>query len=327
VGVGGELQAWLELSLPAGSIGSLASNASSPQRRKVSADHGQTMSDYNSPGSNPEISTRDKIMAIDSYVTGVFLIAGTVAMAIVGLLAVRRTVNVQTLKECHEVGGYLLSVVGTLYAVLLGLVVVDSMQRFQSAQVTCQQEANSLADIYLLADHLPKEKQLEVKRLCLAYADDVIHKEWPTMDDGKESTDTRNKALKIMKALNAFEPQTNNESDMYQTVLSEACQLWDNRRARTNVAQYGVPVEEWMVLIAGGIVTIFFTYFFGMESLPLQVLMTTMITTLIGLNLLLVLWFGYPFSGDRKVHPSAFQVDQEVFATELSNIQQPSRKL
>src|SRR5271156_5168964 len=101
-------------------------------------------------------------MAIDSYGAAVFLMLGAMTLSVLGLLLIRRKVDVATLKQCHEVGGYLLSVVGTLYAVLLGLVVIDSMNRFQTAQAICQQEANSLADIYLLSSHMPKDEEIEI---------------------------------------------------------------------------------------------------------------------------------------------------------------------
>ncbi len=260
-------------------------------------------------------------MAIDSYGAAVLWVLGSMGLSVLGLICARRLMDVQTLRQCHDVGGYLLSVVGTLYAVLLGLVVVYAMQNFQSAQSICQQEANALADVYLLADRLPKVKQLEVKQLCTNYVNEVIDKEWSLMDDGKMSPVAHNYAIKLMKALNSYEAKTNSESDMYQAVLEKACLVWDNRRARSNAAVFGIPFEEWLVLLTGGAVTIIFTYFFGLDNVRLQSAMTAMITLLISLNLLLVLWFGYPFSGDRKVHPDAFKVDQHMFLLDLASYQ------
>ncbi len=258
-------------------------------------------------------------MAIDSYQAGVLWVLLTVVLSIGGLIVVRKRISLQTLRECHDVGGALLSVIGTLYAVLLGLVVIDAMSRFQAAQTICQQEANCLADVYLLAGRMPKDKADKLRGLCVHYVDGVVNEEWRLMDDGKISMDCRKTALAIMRELGHWEPQTNAENDAYQVSLTEALQLWDNRRARTNAAENGVPAEEWMVLIIGGIVTTIFTYFFGLENLKVQIGMTSMVATLICLNLLLVLWFGYPFSGDRKVHPTAFVVDKQIFGTELTH--------
>lgn len=64
-------------------------------------------------------------MDLDNYWVGAALIIGLAFLSVAGLLAVRRYIHLDNLRKCHEVGGYLLSVVGTMYAVLLGLVVVD----------------------------------------------------------------------------------------------------------------------------------------------------------------------------------------------------------
>jgi hypothetical protein len=41
--------------------------------------------------------------------------------------------------------------------------------------------------------------------------------------------------------------------------------------------------------------------------------MTALCSTLIALNLFLVLMFGYPFSGDMKIRPDALVVDKLIF--------------
>jgi hypothetical protein len=74
---------------------------------------------------------------------------------------------------------------------------------------------------------------------------------------------------------------------------------------------------EWFVLILGGIVTVVFTYFFGIESLKVQVMMTVMVSLLISLNLYLVILFGAPFSGDLQVSPEALHVDKLIFDDQL----------
>ena len=48
------------------------------------------------------------------------------------------------------VASYLLSVVGTLYAVTLGLIVVDSLGKFAEARMTTEGESNALADLILI---------------------------------------------------------------------------------------------------------------------------------------------------------------------------------
>lgn len=256
-------------------------------------------------------------MSIDSYRVGFTLIAGCVVVAMFGLWLIRRKADPAKLKSSHEVGGYMLSVIGTMYAVLLGLVVVDAMSKFQTASNISEQEANSLADIFLLSSKFPEKQRLEIQTLCFDYADLVVNKEWQLMDDSKICIPARKDAIKLIKVLNSIEPSTESEKAIYPIIIQEALQLWDNRRARTNFATNGLPTVEWVVLIIGACATVIFTYFFSMEYFKVQLCMTGSVALLIGLNLYLVLLFGCPFSGDLKVYPSAMKVDLLIFNDQL----------
>ncbi|MBS1956363.1 MAG: DUF4239 domain-containing protein [Cyanobacteria bacterium SZAS-4] len=256
-------------------------------------------------------------MTNDSYIGGFMIITAATAVAVFGQLTVRHLVDNQKLKDCHDVGGQFLAVVGTMYAVLLGLVVVDAMSHFQEASVSVEQEANSLADIFLLAERLPRDRRDKIQILCQQYADQVIDQEWPAMDDSRVFLPARKSAIELMKTTMDYEPVKESEKAVYPIMVQEVCQLWDNRRMRTNAATRGMPLVEWVVLIVGGIVTVVFTYFFHVESIGAQVAMTTMVTLIIGLNLFLVLLFGYPFSGDLTVSPDAFKLDQLIFQDKL----------
>ena len=90
-------------------------------------------------------------MSIDTYAAGTCLIVAGAVIAVLGLIAVRRTYNVRNLATIHEVSGQFLSIVGTLYAVLLGLIVVEAMSRFQQASTLVGDESNDLAEVIYLA--------------------------------------------------------------------------------------------------------------------------------------------------------------------------------
>ncbi len=256
-------------------------------------------------------------MKVDSYFVGTFLILGISLFSVLGLLVVRKYFDLEKLKSCHEVGGYLLSVVGTMYAVLLGLIVVDAMTKFQTAREVVEQEANSLADVFLLANSFPEEKCHKVRVICNDYVKEVLTDEWPAMAEGKISQPARKAIVELMKEVMSFEPVTENQKAIYPIAVQEACQVWDFRRARTNMAQHGIPVVEWVVLIIGAIVTIVFTYFFGLSDARAQMAMTAMVSLLISLNMYLVILFGAPFSGDLQVSPDAFRVDKLIFDNQL----------
>lgn len=250
---------------------------------------------------------------LGSYANATIILTLGVALSVVGLILVRQKVHFEKLTENHEVGGYMLSVVGTMYAVLLGLVVVDSMTRFQEARTIVETEANSLADVFVLARRFPEEKRKAIENLCLNYATEVVEVEWDMMDDGLKSQNARKIVFDLMHEVIDFEPVTESQKAIYPIAVQSVTELWDNRRARTNVSDNGMPIEEWVVLILGGAVCTAFAYFFGLRNLKAQLIMTALSSALIALNLFLVLMFGYPFSGDMKIKPDALKVDQLIF--------------
>jgi hypothetical protein len=249
---------------------------------------------------------------IDSYISGFFMISATTLLSILGLLIVRKALHTKNLISSHDVGGYLLSVVGTTYAVILGLIVVEAMAKFQDARHTTEQESNALADVVLLSNHWPGEKRAQIRTLALAYIDRVLKDEWPILDYGQFAPSARRAAVDLIDAVCSFEPQTPKETELYASAVAACCEFWNSRRTRTNTALHGVPILEWVVLLVGGVITVSFTYFFKVEHLKIQVIMTAMVAMIIGLCIFLVLMFGYPFSGELKVDPSSFQVTRAI---------------
>src|SRR5690606_12778801 len=96
-------------------------------------------------------------------------------------------------------------------------------------------------------------------------------------------------------------------------MLEEMCQMTDKRRTRLVTTQLGVAPIMWAVLIVGGVFTVLFTYFFGVENLRAQIIMTVLVATTLSLNVFLVFVFAYPLAGDVAVRPDAFQMDLLIF--------------
>lgn len=260
-------------------------------------------------------------MQLDSYFGGVIVVLLSTLVSVAGLLLTRKLIDLNKLRASHEVGGYLLSVVGTLYAVLLGLVVVDAMQKFQVARDVTEREANCLADVFILASGFPEPKSTQIKSLCVKYGELVVNEEWKTMKENRHNSEARRTAVRLMQEVIAFEPKTEGEKAIYPLTVDNACQIWQNRRTRINMAFAGIPTVEWVTLFAGAIITIFFTYFFGLENLPLQIIMTAMVSILISLNMFLVLLYGYPFSGELCINPDAFMITRSIFDNRVGHAQ------
>lgn len=245
--------------------------------------------------------------------TGFFLTVCVVALSIAGLFAARRFLNHIDLKTQHDIADPYSQFVAMLFAVLLGFMVADAMQRFGEARTIVQQEASSLGNVYRLAEGLSNEERDRIRALCADYAKGVINDEWPKMSEKQDSPKVWEIYRKMWAECTTYEPTTQRQSNAQQLLLSAMEDVGENRRMRVEGLHSGLPMELWAVLVAGGMATIVFTYFFGAENIRIQMIMVAMVALVICLNLFLLVTYDDPFSGDVVVTPSAFETQLKLY--------------
>jgi hypothetical protein len=69
----------------------------------------------------------------------------------------------------------------------------------------------------------------------------------------------------------------------------------------------------WFVVLAGGFITIAFTYLFGFRQTVMQTAMIGTLALLVGLVIFLTMSLDYPFRGAIRVGPEAFERALTVF--------------
>lgn len=261
------------------------------------------------------------------YLFGLVVVSFTTALAVAGMYIVRRQVSLPTLTTYHEVAGHMLSVVGTLYAVLLGFVIVDAMQHMQDVRGMVSMEASGLANIFLSSEGLPEPKRSAIRALCVQYAHEVIDDEWATLREGKYSQKTFKTVFKLWKEITTYDPETQREQGIQQQLVAEICSMTQNHRTRVIASMRGVAPVMWFVLVTGGIFTIIFTYFFGVANMRIQSLMTILVAMTLSLNVYLVYVFGNPMATDLGIKPGPFQLDLLIFESFEKGEMPPARPM
>jgi cation transporter-like permease len=262
-------------------------------------------------------------MDIHSLLVTLLVITLSTALSLVGLYIVRKRVGLEDLIKCHEVAGYLLSIIGTLYAVLLGFVVVDSLSKFDRARVLIEEEANGVANVFFLADNFPAKERQQIHVGCLRYIDAVLNDEWETMKDGKPSPKAIAEIRQLWVVISRFEPKTQNNISLWESMLSSMGDIGSSRRLRLITAKYGLSSVMATVLMIGAVITIVFTYFFGLEKFKAQAIMTALVAITLSLNVCLVLLYGYPFQRGIHVEPTALMFDKKIMTLELQRRGEP----
>jgi hypothetical protein len=89
--------------------------------------------------------------------------------------------------------------------------------------------------------------------------------------------------------------------ELYGESLHCLNSLAQYRRLRIFAGNNTVPPIIWLVLLAGGLMTVLYTYCFGMQNIKAQCLITASLTVTISLILFLIYVLDRPFTGASKV--------------------------
>ena len=249
-------------------------------------------------------------------VYGVLIVFVAVMVAVGGLILVQRLVP-STLRQQHnDVAGFIYAVVGIVYAVLLALVVIAAWEEHEMAKATVDREANELAEIFWLAHRLPETEGRQLQELARSYARVVVDEEWPLMSrEGRASPRAWGLLDDMRLEVQELEVVTQADQVLYAQGLELVHDLADARRMRLVEADEGIPAVLWIVLIVGALVTVGFTYLFGLENTRAHRLMVAALAGIIALALFSVGALEYPFSGGARVGPGAFELVLARFET------------
>ena len=168
-------------------------------------------------------------------------------------------------------------------------------------------EANELAGVYFLADRFPEPDRERVQELAGSYARTVVEEEWPLMERGETSERASSLLRELRFSLQNVDVNTGAAQVLYDQGLTRVHEVSDARRLRLLEVNQGLPVVLWVVLIGGGVVTVCFTYLFGLKNNWAHVLMVAALTLVICGILFTIATLEYPFAGQAEVRPYAFE--------------------
>ena len=229
-------------------------------------------------------------------------------LSVAGLTLVQRLVSPGLRQEHNDVAGFIYAVLGVAYAVLLAFVVIAVWEQYQAARDTTDREANELAEIYWLAYQLPESEGRQVQELAQSYARVVVEEEWPLMEDGQFSPQAWALVDEIRQRIGQFESSTSNEQVLQDQGLTRVHDLADARRLRLLETHEDIPTILWVVLLSGGVITIGFTYLFGLENTRAHSLMVGALAAVIALVLFTIYSLDNPFAGDVRLDPEALEL-------------------
>ncbi len=242
------------------------------------------------------------------------IIIACILGALVFLLVVTRTSAAPARKEANDFTGAVVAVIGTTYAVILAFMLSGVWNMFQQAQGNEELEANALTNMWRIAGQLGPPASTEVRALCLKYAHDAVDKEWPALAEDKPAPpETSQTVDQLWTVAGQSQSHPGDDSIAVYQLVEELRMLTEYRRTRMMQAREGLPAILWAVLIAGGVITVAASCFFGVPSFRFHVLQVVVLTFLIALVLVAINDIDRPYQGVVTVQPEGFSFSLETF--------------
>jgi hypothetical protein len=239
--------------------------------------------------------------------SSILIIIASTGAALLFLVAVTRIWPHHARKESNDFTGAVVAVIGTTYAVILAFTLSGVWNNFQEAQATAEQEANALTNVYRIATQLQDPNARRIEELCARYADNALNREWPEMRNDVMPPEADDITDQLWQLAGQTQAHATPDAIAAYQLMEELRGLTQYRRLRLVQARERLPVLLWVVLIAGGVITVAAACFFGVSDFRFHLLQVLMLSFLISLVLFAIADIDRPYQGLVTVAPQGFQ--------------------
>jgi hypothetical protein len=201
----------------------------------------------------------------------------------------------------------IVTLVGGIFAFLLGLVIVTNLQAMNAAQTTTTNEVNGLSQVYRAAHALPQPEHTNMRAQIRAYVNTVIGTEWPLMESRHQmSARAWQQIDNLRDEIQNIDTSTHIAATVQGQALAGLDAAYAGRRTRALDATQGLPAFLWGLLIGDGLVMLAVPLMKGIKFTRTNMAFYMVFGVMIALSLWFVYELNYPFSGGLTVKPDAF---------------------
>ena len=192
-----------------------------------------------------------------------------------------------------------LSVIGTMFAVMLAFVILFSLQSYQHAREGASIEAVAVTELSAVAGVFEPPASDNLRGGLVCYSRAVIHDEWPAMQHGNSSALVESWVDTLHDDFAATTPRESRQEAAYAQWFDEVAQRRDGRRERLAESSPFLPLPLWLALGIGATLTL--AYMVAQadrrESAVIQAIPIACVAALVSAGLLLVLFLDNPYTG------------------------------
>ncbi len=234
--------------------------------------------------------------------------AGFLVISLAGLFVSSKAIKID-LDENGELVVAMLTILGTLVSVLLGLLVSSADDQYRSLEECVNSEATSVNQVFRLARGLPAPTAYVVQDRCIDYCDKVVSAEWPAMKHGGMSEDVTQVYTELSDAIVQFRPANDGEAAVQGAILEATNELGQNRGTRIVACQSSWTHRLLPLILTCAIVVLACSYLYANKgSALLHYVLVGLVAVTLGTNIGVIVLMTRPFASEWAIQPEGFEL-------------------
>jgi hypothetical protein len=248
--------------------------------------------------------------AVYQYPIWAVALSLTIAAVIATVLletGVRRFVSADFRRQHNDIAAAIFSIIGVTYAVLLAFVAMLAWDGFNKAKAASHLEAVVIQDVFEAADGFADPARADLIDRLSRYTGAVIATEWPAQAEGRVDRSGDAYLDDLHRLALSLRPSDQMQGNFHALLLQSLTRLRDARQERLLAAETTIPAIVWIVVIAGGTITIVFSSFLGAPNMAMHLAMCSLLAVSGVLVLVLIIALSNPFRGDFRVSTAPYE--------------------
>lgn len=246
---------------------------------------------------------------LPTWLMGLLIVGAFTGLSVAGLYATRgfvRAISGPRPGPNEGVDAYI-GASAVFYGIVAGLIAVAAWEQFATYDDRVTQEAGAVATLYRNVATLPEPYGSKLTQELRAYTREVIVG-WPLLQQGVVPPKAAALLNTFQTSFYSFDPKTERDRIIYTSSVDEFDRMVELRRLRLHDKDVGLPAPLWAVVILGGILTTFLTYFLALERFKVHIVMTVVSGILVSLLMFMIVALDHPFRGEVSIGSDAFQL-------------------
>jgi Protein of unknown function (DUF4239) len=238
----------------------------------------------------------------------IYWAASFLIISLVGLFISAKTIKID-LDTNGELIIAMLTILGTLVSVLLGLLVSSADDQYRSMEACVNSEATSITEVFRLSRGLPSSTAAVLQDRCVDYCDKVIADEWTSMKHGEMSRSVSKVYEALSDAIAQFRPATAGEGALQSALLTASSQIEQNRGLRIVASRSSWTRRLLPLILTCAIVVLASSYLYvNKGSFLLHAVLVGLVAITLGTNIGVIFLMTRPFASEWAIQPEGFEL-------------------